>query len=126
MKVHRLTADEFDEVVFLSRLGDNTRALAKRHLVDQVSISGIALEFGVPRQRVSNAVELVRRVYEDRDLDVGLVVLDVEVPGRLAKPLDQFLQGLASVENPKMTNAAIDHAVDALTQCLKNLEVRGE
>lgn len=107
MKLSRLSADDFSSIAGRTELWADAQNMARAVLVDQRTLSEVAEEHAVTKQRVHLAVESVRKEYARKNEDCGWMNIEVQLPHVLAEGLVQFAAALQSQADPAARHAAI-------------------
>ncbi|MFN7570513.1 MAG: TrfB-related DNA-binding protein [Betaproteobacteria bacterium] len=116
MKLKRLDAIEFDRLAALTQLGEAARTMARMVLVEGRPMTRVGALHNTSRQRVSHAVEAIRRVYKDQAIDRGWVSLDLPLPEALSVHLDQFARAFRAAPAGRVREKALTQVVAAVEQ----------
>lgn len=114
MKLVRLSAYDFARITSRTRLGPAASNMASGILVERKCLAEVADEYGVTRQRVFLAVETVRKVYSKSLETCGDLTLELELPHRLAVPLEQFVLALNAQKSIAVKHAMVSELAKAL------------
>ena len=120
----RIESDLFDHIVSLSRMKPLSRSMARRVLVDGVSPTEVAKEFGVIRQRVTMAVDVVRRIHGNTGVlqPGGWVTVSLVLPAELARGLQNLTEAIQAAESEDDRAAAIARVRAALNGACHQLK----
>lgn len=122
MKLKRLSSDEFDRLVAMTRFQDNSRAILRAVLVDGRPQADVATEFGVSKQRVNRLMNFIKEDYiEKAAAGTALVSVTMEMPENLAIDLAAMLDVLASCQDETMCGMAIEKVRNALRKVARSL-----
>lgn len=107
MKLTRLAPEDFDRLAAQTEMGKDAKLMAKGFLVDRRTLSEVAAEHNVSKQRVHLAVETIRKEYLLTKERSGWFELQVELPHALAVEMEQLAGVLSSQPNEKVRQAAL-------------------
>ena len=95
MKLTRLAPDDFDQLAKKTEMGTDARMMAKGFLVDRRTLTEVAAEHNVSKQRVHLAVETIRKEYTRSKLNTGWLELELELPHPLAVDIERLAAALS-------------------------------
>ena len=111
MKRERLSRDELDRLAALTRLPENSKAMAAAVLVDGRAQVDVATEWGVHKQLVSRIIASINRVYKaSTTASDGVVRLSLELPESLALELGTLLESIKTNPDASLVAAALTKA----------------
>lgn len=123
MKLERLSRDEFDRLAALTRLPENSRAMAAAVLVDGRVQVDVAAEWGVQKQVVSRIIATINRVYmASTTASDGVVRLSLELPESLALELGTLLESIKKSSDAALVSAAIAKANAGIRSAIRLLK----
>lgn len=114
MKLVRLSAKDFARIAAGTRLGPAATNMASSVLVERKGLPEVAAEHGVTKQRVFLAVEAVRKEYLKSGEQCGDFAVEIELPHRLAVPLEQFLLALNAQGSIEIKRTMVSKLATAL------------
>ncbi len=113
MKLKRLTSEDFERFAALTGLGDSAREMARAVLVAGRQQTDVATEYGMTKQRVKLAVDVISRVYfQSTAPGNGLVSVELVLPESLAVTLASFVESLNSNTDDDVKSKALKQALD--------------
>jgi hypothetical protein len=126
VKLQRIGQKDFDTLAGKTELQANAREMARLVLVEGETMGQVGEKFGVSRQRVSLAVEVIRRAHQ-AGLGMsrsGWVRVDLDLPEALSVLVAEFVEALeqsgASKEAKAVAIAQISKALVAAKAGLVN------
>ena len=123
MKLERLSRDEFDRLAALTRLPENSKAMAAAVLVDGRVQVDVAAEWGVQKQLVSRIVASINRVYmASTTASDGVVRLSLELPESLALELGTLLESIKKSPDTALVFAAVAKANAGIRSAIRLLK----
>lgn len=123
MKLERLSRDEFDRLAALTRLPENSKAMAAAVLVDGRVQVDVATEWGVQKQLVSRIVASINRVYmASTTASDGVVRLSLELPESLALELGTLLESIKKSSDAALVSAAVTKANAGIRSAVRLLK----
>lgn len=115
MKLKRLSGEDFERVVELTRLQGAACSMARAVLVDGRSQADVAAEFGVTRQRIHLAIGVIEKAYmKYAPPGHNSVRVSLELPERIALALAAFMEVVDRV--PQNTNR--EHVIAVVEQAI--------
>ncbi len=121
MKLLRTSAVEFDKLARNTDLGAEARAMARRVLVDGLGQSAAAKEFGTSKQRVDNAVRVIRREHERAAEGPGWVEVTITMPDALSRRLGPLMKELQASHDPMAEDLVLGPLLRALDRASRSL-----
>ncbi len=107
MKLTQLSLDDFERLAGKTEMETDARTMAKGVLVYRRSLLEMAAQFGVSKQRVHQAVELIRKVYAKSKEHDGLFSVELELPHVLAVRLEQLAAAISEQNDSSVREAAL-------------------
>ena len=123
VKLKRLSSEDFERVVELTRLQGAACGMARAVFVDGRSQAEVAAEYGVSRQRIHLAIGVIEKAYmKYAPSGHNSVRVSLDLPERIALALAAFMEILELV--PQNTNredviAAVEQAIIDAMEVLK-------
>lgn len=109
MRIKRLSPETFDLVVAETRLGAQSRDMARAVLVEGRAQVDVADEHRTSKQRVNVAVATVRSAYLKRATPGGSSIrFELELPEALAQELCALAEALAHCRSNERRSAVIE------------------
>src|SRR4051812_37496794 len=107
MKLTRLSAEDFDRLASRTEMGAGARLMAKGFLVERRTLSQVAAEHDVSKQRVHLAVETIRKEYMRAELASGWLELEIELPHPLAVDIERLAAALSQQPDESLRQTAL-------------------
>ena len=123
MKLTRLAPEDFDQLANKTEMGADARMMAKGFLVERRTLTEVAAEHNVSKQRVHLAVETIRKEYVKSKLATGWLELELELPHPLAVDIERFAAALSLQADTGLRQAAlvkIARAIASAEHALQN------
>lgn len=118
----RVDAREFARLAAMTGLQPAACEMARLVLVEGKTLTEAAAQCGTYKQRVSLAVESIRRVHQGAVTRSGWVRMEVEMPERLSKGLVELLEAMKvakSRDEKALALVQVEHAIARALQTLK-------
>ncbi|NHZ99076.1 TrfB-related DNA-binding protein [Massilia sp. CCM 8734] len=122
MKLTRLTPDDFDQLANKTEMGPDARMMAKGFLVERRTLTEVASQYNVSKQRVHLAVETIRKEYARSKLNTGLLELELELPHTLAVDIERFAKAFSLQADTGLRQAALVKIARAIASAEHSLE----
>lgn len=122
MKLIRLAGDDFDLLAAETEMGPDARMMAKGVLVDRRTLTEMAAEYDVSKQRVHLAVETIRKEYAKSKQHNGWLGLELELPHELATNLERFAAALTSQSDAALREGALVKLARAIASAEHTLQ----
>lgn len=123
MKLTRLAPDDFDQLAKKTEMGTDAQMMAKGFLVDRRTLTEVAAQHNVSKQRVHLAVETIRKEYARSKLATGWLELELELPHPLAVDIERLATALSTQADAGVRQAAlvkIARAIASAEHALQN------
>lgn len=122
MKLKKLPAHEFDRVAEQTGLNERTREMAKAVLVDGRPQTDVGAEYGMTKQRVGLAVQVIEKKYfESPGAGDSIVNVELDLPLGLAVELAALLRAISECKSATKSARAISQLQEAVTAKLQQL-----
>lgn len=121
MKLKRLDAIEFDRLAALTQLGPQARTMARMVLVEGRPMTRVGALHNTSRQRVSHAVEAIRRVHQRQAIDRGWMSVDEPLPEALSLAVADFARAFRVAPAGAARERALAQVVEATAQATSSL-----
>lgn len=124
MKLKRLSADEFDNLMAKTRFHDQTWSILRAVLVDGRSQVDVAKEYGVSKQRVNSLMGDFKRNYIAQAAATGSAVVSVtlDMPENLALEVAGLLDALKTCTDEDKKAEALEKAKNAVRKAANILK----
>lgn len=120
--VSRMSAEEFDEIAKRTKLGKPAQAMARRYLVDGMTMDEAGRPCGMDKRRVNQVVQSIRKAFaKGAGRGSATVKSSVDLPAGLVVALQDLGKAIKACPSPSRRDETVNVVTAAVKKAAKDL-----